>query len=77
MILTLLQQNESFDSKLFQGNFKLMSSRVTFGNFNFFVRGSPIFNIKWIQIYRETGLQEVHFLNTPTRLIHFKGKFVV
>ena len=42
--LTLVQQNESFDSKLFQEkHFKLLCRRLTVDSFYVFVRGSPIF----------------------------------
>ena len=46
MILTLVQQNESFNSKLLQGkHFKLRRERVTVESFDIFVRGSPIFTL--------------------------------
>ena len=64
MILTLLQQNEFFDSKLFQGkHFKLLSGRLTVGSL---CKTFPNFYIKWIQIYRKTRYRRViyHYPNT-------------
>ena len=44
MILTLVQQDESFDSKLFQGkHVKLLFRRIAIESFDVFVRGSSIF----------------------------------
>ena len=71
MILKLVQQSESFHSKLFQGkHFKLLSQQITVESFELrlFARGSPIF------IYNEfkfTGLQE-HYYQYPNRINTFQ-----
>ena len=59
MILTLVQQNESFDPKLFQEKpSKLLSGQLTVESFDWCLcKRFDNFYIKWIQIYRKTGLQ--------------------
>ena len=42
----MVQQNESFDSKLFQEkHFKLLSGRLTIESIDAFVAGSPVFTL--------------------------------
>ena len=73
MILTLVQQNESFDSKLFHGkHFKLLWVTNSWG-FWYLCKSFPNFYIKWIQIYRKTGLQE-GYLSIPNTMSKFQPK---
>ena len=71
--MTLVEQNESFHSKLFQKHFKLLSRCLTVESF-MSLQEVPQFLHKMNSNLLENWIAGGLFINTPTQLIHFNGK---
>ena len=74
MILTLVDENESFEP--YGKHFKLLSGRITVKSFDVFVRVTHFLH-KMISNLQENWIARGLFINTQTQLIHFNGKYVV
>ena len=58
-----------------ENNFKLLIRRLTVESFDVFVSGSQ-FSYKMNSNLQRKWIAGGLFINTPTRSIHFKGKFI-